>query len=237
MVPASSLLLAIGLAVSARAAALPRATTPLPSFVTEFAPLSYLFSGEAWFPADVATHLQHVTPEDGTDPVASTVTFSTIGSLGSDIYLTSNDNPFASTQAAWFNGIKPDATGFTPAPATIVAVNKPGGIVDAFYFYFYSYLRNTFMRYKHAKSTLSLGHELLLGFVAGVASRAVSMPLNLVTLRLQTEKEDTEDDPEDANSDTRPAPATDVLSVIKLIHSERGLLGFWRGMSSSSRII
>ena len=46
---------------------------------------------------------------------------------------------FASTQAAWFNGIKPDATGFTPAPATIVAVNKPGGIVDAFYFYFYSY--------------------------------------------------------------------------------------------------
>ena len=135
----------VGLTASAatvHAVSLPRTAstaTPLPDYVVQFAPLSYLFSDESWFPADVATHLQHVTPEDGTDPVASTVSFSTIGGLSSDIYLTANNNPFDSPQASWFTGVKPDATGFTPSPATIVAVEKPGGIVDAFYFYFYSY--------------------------------------------------------------------------------------------------
>ena len=136
----ASALLALSATTPALAAALPRATTPLPDYVLQFAPLSHLFSDETFFPSDIATHLQHVTPEDGTDPVAGSVTFQTIGGLGSDIFLTSKDDPLASPQASWLLGNgQPDATGFTTAPATIIAVEKPGGILDAFYFYFYSF--------------------------------------------------------------------------------------------------
>ncbi|KAF9011584.1 mitochondrial carrier [Hymenopellis radicata] len=58
------------------------------------------------------------------------------------------------------------------------------------------------------------------------------MPLNLITLRLQTEKQEAADDDEDEILDSRP-PAPDVLSVMKLIYSERGLLGFWRGFETT----
>lgn len=141
MLSASSLLLAsLGLVSSASAAALPRATTPLPDYVLQFAPISHLYSEEQWWPSDISTHLQHVTPEDGFTTVASSVTFANISTLGSDIFLTSKDDPLASPQASWLLGNgQPDATGFTTAPATIIAVEKPGGILDAFYFYFYSF--------------------------------------------------------------------------------------------------
>ena len=112
----------------------------LPDYVLQFAPLSFLFSGEQLQPADVATHLQHVTPKNAqNDALASSVSFATIGNFDNGTFLTANDNPFASPRASWFLGVKPDATGFTPSPATIIAVPKPGGVVDAFYFYFYSY--------------------------------------------------------------------------------------------------
>lgn len=138
MLSAPLLLAALGLASSARAAVCARQSTPLPDYVLQYAPLSYLYSGESWWPADVATHLTHVIPEDGTTKVANSVTFDTIGSLGSNIYLTSKTDPFDDPSWIYGNG-SPDASGYTTAPATIVAVNKPGGIVDAFYFYFYSF--------------------------------------------------------------------------------------------------
>jgi hypothetical protein len=111
--------------------------TALPSYVTQFAPLSYLYSDEVYNPADVATHLTHVQPEVNMSATASSVTFSSIGSLSSSVYLTSMDD--IEKLPSWLNGVKPDSTGSTSAPATIVAVQKSGGIVDAFYFYFYSY--------------------------------------------------------------------------------------------------
>ena len=112
----------------------------LPDYVLEFAPLSFLFSSEDLHPADVATHLQHVTPKDGNnDVLAETVSFSTIGTFDNDTFLTANDDPFSKPRPSWFLGVKPDATGFTPSPATIIVVPKDGEIVDAFYFYFYSY--------------------------------------------------------------------------------------------------
>lgn len=74
-----------------------------------------------------------------------------------------------------------------------------------------------------------MGSELGLGFLAGVASRAVSNPLNLVTMRLQTEKQDAAEAAEkDDSADSEPE-ATDVLSVVKHLYTERGILGFWRG--------
>lgn len=146
MISASSgfrLATVFSLALCARAAVLPRAATPLPDYVLQFAPISHLFSGESYFPADVATHLQNVFPAANFTPVAPSVTFANISTLSSEIFLTSRDDPLASTQAAFFHGVEPDSTGLTSAPATIVAVEKPGGIVDAFYFYFYSYDHGT----------------------------------------------------------------------------------------------
>lgn len=133
----STLLLACLLCtVSSLVSAAP-AVTDLPSYVLQFAPLSHLYSNETYFPTDVTDHLTHVQPEINMSAIASSVTFSTISSLASDVYLTSKDD--IEDLPSWLTGVKPDTTGLTSAPATIVAVQKPGGIVDAFYFYFYSY--------------------------------------------------------------------------------------------------
>ncbi|KAJ3555805.1 hypothetical protein NM688_g2370 [Phlebia brevispora] len=115
-------------------------TSALPYYVLKHAPLAYLYSGEEWWPSDVMTHIQHVIPKDGHTPVAESVTFANISTLGGNIFLASKDDPFEIPQAAWIRGDgPPDEEGYTIAPATIVAVRKPGGVVDAFYFYFYSY--------------------------------------------------------------------------------------------------
>ncbi|KAF8996159.1 mitochondrial carrier domain-containing protein [Cyathus striatus] len=102
-----------------------------------------------------------------------------------------------------------------------------------FYFYFYSALRSLstkrkiplFWRINRASKGIhepGLFEELLLGFIAGVASRAISTPLNIVTLRLQT-AETTEDGDEPANS------TPSAKNIIKSIYKEQGLGGFWRG--------
>ncbi|TCD60941.1 Vacuolar protein sorting-associated protein 62 [Steccherinum ochraceum] len=112
---------------------------PFPKFVTEFAPISHLFSQEKAMPSDIAVHLTHVVPQINFTNTSSSVTFQSIGSLGSDVFLTSMDP--VETSPAWLNTTdnKPNAIGFTVAPATIIAVEKPGGILDAYYFYFYSF--------------------------------------------------------------------------------------------------
>jgi hypothetical protein len=70
--------------------------------------------------------------------------------------------------------------------------------------------------------------ELVLGFIAGVASRAVSSPLNIVTLRLQTERSNEEDE-DDSDLVSESTQSTGVTDVVKLIYKEEGLAGFWRG--------
>ncbi|KAG5219808.1 oxidation resistance protein [Salix suchowensis] len=82
--------------------------------------------------------------------------------------------------------------------------------------------------------------ELVLGFVAGVASRAVSMPMNIVTLRLQTGRGDSETDSDNTASDlteeetATPSNNSDsesgLRSVFASIYREEGLAGFWKGM-------
>ncbi|KAI0338000.1 hypothetical protein BDW22DRAFT_1363334 [Trametopsis cervina] len=114
-----------------------RATQSLPSFVLDNAPISYLYSKEEYWPADIAEHLTHVTPQVDKKNVADSVTFSSIATLSNDTYLTSKDD--VQDGPSWLLGVQPDSTGFTQAPATIITVEKPGGIIDAFYFYFYSF--------------------------------------------------------------------------------------------------
>lgn len=112
---------------------------PVPSFVLQNAPVSHLWSQEQWWPADVAEHLTHMVPEADFSAVAQGVTLETVGGLGSDVFLTSKDD--VTKQPAWVTSAvgTPDASAKSAAPATIVLVEKDGGILDAFFFYFYSF--------------------------------------------------------------------------------------------------
>ncbi|OBZ79233.1 putative vacuolar protein sorting-associated protein TDA6 [Grifola frondosa] len=67
------------------------------------------------------------------------VNFQTISSLSNVVFLTSKDDVL--TQPAWMTSAnnKPDSRGHSSAPATIICVEKEGGILDAFFFYFYSF--------------------------------------------------------------------------------------------------
>ncbi|KAI8990687.1 hypothetical protein BD414DRAFT_484490 [Trametes punicea] len=112
---------------------------PIPSFVLENAPISHLWSQEQWWPSDVAVHVTHVVPEVNFKPVAPYVTLHTVSKLRSDIFLTSKDD--VTTQPAWITSDvgTPDASGKSAAPVTVILVEKDGGVLDAFYFYFYSF--------------------------------------------------------------------------------------------------
>ena len=135
---ALSALSALALSWSAAASPLRLAKRdPVPSFVLEHAPLSYLYSKEQWWPSDVAVHLTHVTPQVNFTNIADSVTFATIPTLASDVFLTSKDD--VGSHPSWLGGIPTDSSGFTNAPATIIVANKANGVTDAFYFYFYSY--------------------------------------------------------------------------------------------------
>ncbi|RPD57349.1 mitochondrial carrier [Lentinus tigrinus ALCF2SS1-7] len=115
------------------------------------------------------------------------------------------------------------------------------------YYYFYTFLHAIVARRRTSASSTSLLHtlkhaltaptkpvllgvptELAVGFVAGVASRAVSTPLSVVTVRLQTE--DTDDDSDDESSSKAEPPADEgFLDVVRNIYAEEGLAGFWAG--------
>ncbi|KAI9743060.1 MAG: Vacuolar protein sorting-associated protein 62 [Claussenomyces sp. TS43310] len=112
----------------------------IPAYALTYAPYSHLYSKEQWWPSDVATHVQHVTPEVNFTAVAENVTLEDLNTFNSSVYLTSKDN--TEDSPAWllsaFN--TPDnVTGYSSAPATIIVAEKDDGIVDVFYFYFYSY--------------------------------------------------------------------------------------------------
>lgn len=107
---------------------------------------------------------------------------------------------------------------------------EPLGLCSFLYFYIYSFLRSTALRRASASSSkksasAAVLEELAIGYAAGVASRAISTPLSLVTVRLQTEKAQNDD----ADDDDGAEDAT-VKTVVQHIYEEDGLAGFWRGM-------
>ncbi|KAF9522311.1 mitochondrial carrier domain-containing protein [Crepidotus variabilis] len=132
---------------------------------------------------------------------------------------------------AVYNGLWPDTC------ATLLS--------SFFYFYCYSFLRSLSTRRKlslRGSTSLkphkpSLLEELLLGFIAGVASRAISTPLNMVTLQLQAQNED---DPHnnsqssEEESDSSRKPVESVPDIVKDIYSKGGLMGFWRGFQTTT---
>ena len=174
----------------------------IPSYVTEYAPYVHLFSGEQFWPCDIAEHLHHITPTLNYTPLREYAhpTLHNIDQLnkfehGRYLFLQSNDNP--EERPDWLEGEKnipnpptgeeelptdspqPDFEdddiedehwhdalesheqspfmadlqrlghkpkpkkglkgGYSDAPAVLVVVDKGDGIVDAFWFFFYSF--------------------------------------------------------------------------------------------------
>lgn len=108
-------------------------------FVLKYAPLSYLHSDEKYWPADVANHLPKVIPEINFEPVGGPPTLQNLSSLASNVYLTAVDDVVAHDSSFFTSTIGKPMDGVSAAPATIIVVEKSGGITDAFYFYFYSF--------------------------------------------------------------------------------------------------
>ena len=151
----------------------PRVIHEVPQYVIDYAPLVHLFSGEQFWPCDIAEHLFHVTPELNYTPVQGRLQSSKLTNLdrlnqfqdGRYVYLTSNDN--VEDRPEWLGGEnnipdqfdydgdddddndakveamaktrKSNGGGRSNAPAVLVVVDKGKGIVDAFWFFFYSY--------------------------------------------------------------------------------------------------
>ncbi|RMZ77186.1 hypothetical protein DV738_g4466, partial [Chaetothyriales sp. CBS 135597] len=209
----------------------------IPDYVIEHAPLVHLFSGEQFWPGDIAEHLYHITPSLNYTPIPASEIEPSLKNLdklnehqrGKWVYLTSQDNvedlpewlegeknipapgldpenPFEGNDSwvhfpgrSWVDGVKdaihdlkdwfapgldrdfeqeddylksrwPDLTlaksnnswrgkyheelrrrsadskpeekirgGKSEAPAVLLTVNKGNGIVDAFWFFFYSF--------------------------------------------------------------------------------------------------
>ncbi|KAL4917458.1 hypothetical protein BDW62DRAFT_201698 [Aspergillus aurantiobrunneus] len=203
-----------------------RSRRHIPDYVLEYAPLVHLFSGEQFWPCDIAEHLYHITPMLNYTPIKSQSDHSTLQDLdqlnqweaGRHVFLTSNDNveerprwmegeknvpspPQDDPEPSWadwdgrVDGAFPDDTpenrakwydtqiplhgreaedisldklgyhvedeikirdelrkryegepisikdisGRSEAPAILLVIDKGNGIVDAFWFYFYSF--------------------------------------------------------------------------------------------------
>lgn len=135
-----SLCAVFGLAAAAPATRVQRRAT-LPDYAITYAPWTYLYSGEAYFPSDITTHLANVIPQVNytTLGARASVALSTLNTYNSSVYLTAADTP--SNNPAWITSGygKPDSNGVSAAPGTIIAVQKNATTVDVFYFHFYSY--------------------------------------------------------------------------------------------------
>jgi hypothetical protein len=126
---------------SVATAATPCVSTPVPSYVLTYAPYIYLSPNETYWPSDVATHIQHVLPSFNYTALASGVTLATVAGYNASTFLTSKDDVTGTNAPTetWLLSAygKPDANNLSAAPVTIVAVNKPSGIVGVLYFLFY----------------------------------------------------------------------------------------------------
>ena len=114
-------------------------TDSFPDFVLKYAPLSYLYSDEQYWPTDIAVHLPKVFPEVNFTPVGTPPTLQTLSSYASNVYLTAVDDVVAHDTEFYRSTVGKPVNGVSAAPATIIVVEKPGGITDAFFFYFYSF--------------------------------------------------------------------------------------------------
>lgn len=84
----------------------------IPDYVMDYAPLVHLFSGEQFWPCDIAEHLHHITPQFNYTPIQSERHHPNLKHLnnlnefenGHWVYLTSNDN--VEERPEWLEGEK-----------------------------------------------------------------------------------------------------------------------------------
>lgn len=110
--------------------------------------------------------------------------------------------------------------------------------ISFLYFLFYTFIRTLVAKRRSrlalldgkkknpAIILLSAPEEIGIGFLSGVASRSIILPLNVITVRLQTANKD---DEEQVNLATNERKESTFSSTVKDIHREDGLSGFWRG--------
>lgn len=87
-----------------------RVLREIPDYVMEYAPLVHLFSGEQFWPCDIAEHLAHVTPHLNYTPISSESEHPSLETLdefnqyqrGRWVYLKSNDN--VEERPEWLEG-------------------------------------------------------------------------------------------------------------------------------------
>ncbi|KIJ06264.1 hypothetical protein PAXINDRAFT_140730 [Paxillus involutus ATCC 200175] len=105
------------------------------------------------------------------------------------------------------------------------------------YYYAYSFLRALFARGKSKTAILAVSEELAIGYLSGILSRAVTTPLSIITVRMQTGREVDSDDVglHDTLRSTTSASTTSLSfrAVCKQIHDEAGLRGFWKGFTTT----
>ncbi|KAJ5101504.1 hypothetical protein NUU61_003726 [Penicillium alfredii] len=89
-----------------------RARRQIPGYVFEYAPLVHLYSGEQFWPGDIAEHLYHTTPTLNYTPIQARWDHPTLRDLdglnqwenGRHVFLTSNDD--VQTRPPWLEGEK-----------------------------------------------------------------------------------------------------------------------------------
>lgn len=87
------------------------------------------------------------------------------------------------------------------------------------YFYWYSVIRNFYLRSRSNISTPSTAVELSLGAVAGAVAQLCTIPVAVVTTRQQTQHK----------SDRKGM----VETAKEVIDGEDGIFGLWRGLKAS----
>jgi len=95
------------------------------------------------------------------------------------------------------------------------------------YYYVYSFLREFVVRGngKSKAAMLSVSQELAIGYLSGIASRSITTPLNLITVRLQTARV--------SDDSSAEGGASRFTGVCRQIFREEGLPGFWKGFTST----
>lgn len=129
-------------------------TTNLPHLINPFlpanttpAPLIWLHSQDPYRPSDIAQQLVHTTPLVDWKPVQgapSPLTLNNLDSLNehgnTSVFLTSKEGIDANPQPEWVYGVAPDEGERAREVVSSVIITREGvgGVVDAFYFYFYA---------------------------------------------------------------------------------------------------
>jgi hypothetical protein len=135
----------------------------IPQYVYDYTPYVHLFSGEQFWPCDMAEHLVHTSPYANYTLIRSMENDRTLDNLDGlnkyapYVYLQSEDNveerpdwlvgnqniPSSPEDTSRISAKGPDGLqslgGYSSAPAVLIVVPKEDGIVDAFWFYFYSF--------------------------------------------------------------------------------------------------